>query len=510
MRNLCKYADYFLNMFITFYNYFKLVSILCFCCLFLSNYGYGQNQGQIDSSISSLYKYSDDTVKVNILVKISLDYDGINPEKGLIFGNQAMELAQKLKWQKGIAISAYAIANNYLVKSDYPKSLEFFLKALKVNEVLNDNSKLTSNLGNIGLIYDQLGDYPKALEYEIKALNVAYKSNYKKGIADWLANIGHTYKSQKDYTKALEYDNKALEICKEINDKSKTAILLGNIGSIYHEQNDFLNALHYDYKALSLYIELGDRIGISIMNGNLGELYLKLYSDQTNSLPDSLKNKKPLLVKANTFLKKAIKIAKELNYFEALQEFYQKLSEVQTLSNDYKSALESSLLSNSIKDSIFSADNRQKIAVLEAKRNEELKQKEVEIHKLKLKEEKEEAERKERLQLLGIAALLLMLITIILLMIRKRVNHRYIEILGTFSILSVFEFVSFLLHPKFEDITNHNIILVFFCVVGLASILVPLHHKIEHWMKKKVGIIMIQHEESKKKVEALEDVKEKE
>lgn len=54
------------------------------------------------------------------------------------------------------------------------------------------------------------------------------------------------------------------------------------------------------------------------------------------------------------------------------------------------------------------------------------------------------------------------------------------------ALLIVFEFLNLLLHPFLERITHHSPILMLLALVCIAALLVPLHHKLEHWATTKL------------------------
>ena len=60
-------------------------------------------------------------------------------------------------------------------------------------------------------------------------------------------------------------------------------------------------------------------------------------------------------------------------------------------------------------------------------------------------------------------------------------NIRVIEYGGVLALLIVFEFMNLVLHPILEGVTHHEPVLMLLCLVALAALLVPFHHKIEHW-----------------------------
>jgi hypothetical protein len=44
----------------------------------------------------------------------------------------------------------------------------------------------------------------------------------------------------------------------------------------------------------------------------------------------------------------------------------------------------------------------------------------------------------------------------------------------------------YLLHPFLDKITNHQPVLMLLAMVCIAALLIPLHHKLEHWITQKM------------------------
>jgi hypothetical protein len=50
-----------------------------------------------------------------------------------------------------------------------------------------------------------------------------------------------------------------------------------------------------------------------------------------------------------------------------------------------------------------------------------------------------------------------------------------------------FEFISLLIHPYVQEYTHHNVALMYIVLLTIASGLVPLHHKLESYVKEKLS-----------------------
>jgi hypothetical protein len=57
-----------------------------------------------------------------------------------------------------------------------------------------------------------------------------------------------------------------------------------------------------------------------------------------------------------------------------------------------------------------------------------------------------------------------------------------IRALGVLSLLFLFEYLTLLLHPRVASFTHHTPIYEILIFVAVAAILIPIHHRLEHWL----------------------------
>jgi adenylate cyclase len=336
----------------------------------------------IDSLLFEIKKAGRDTNKIKLLNNLSFTCNKVNPNDGLKYGLESYALADELEWKKGLAGASHSIAANYYYKSDYPKAIEYFFKALKINEELNDTIKIAEIFGNIGNVYGLQGNNSEALEYYNKALKIFEKLNKKEEIASELGNEGAIYYALHDYKMALECESKALKISRELDDKGEIAKNLGNLGNVYAALADYDNALAYDDSALNIYKELGDRNSIAINLGNIGETYLQIGKST---------KKNAAFLKAIDYLTRAIIIDKEIGDLNNLKEFSQYLSECYELMGDYKNALENYKEFTLFNDSVSSISSKIKINNLENQRALDIKDEQIKINKLEVSKKRNES-----------------------------------------------------------------------------------------------------------------------
>jgi len=142
----------------------------------------------------------------------------------------------------------------YLTQGELDKALEYFEKALELNEELGRKEGIANQLGNIGIVYQGKGELDNALEYFEEALKVDKDLGNKEGIAADLGNIGNVHQIKGELDKALEYYGKALKKFKDIGNRIENARTLMNIGDIFVLKGDKERALNYYLEAQDLAI----------------------------------------------------------------------------------------------------------------------------------------------------------------------------------------------------------------------------------------------------------------
>lgn len=160
---------------------------------------------------------------------------------------------------------------------DYDAAIEFTNKAIALANATGNKIKNAGHYNNLGIIYSQTGDFPNAIEAYQKVLVIT-----KNSAADLmvygaaLGNLASVYKDSGHYDEALDYYKQALEIGLKIGNKAIQASNLNNIGLIYrHRSNDYDTAIEYYLEALNTNLEIENK---------------KLHSDILNNLGDSYSN----------------------------------------------------------------------------------------------------------------------------------------------------------------------------------------------------------------------------
>jgi serine phosphatase RsbU (regulator of sigma subunit) len=227
----------------------------------------------IDSLKTLLKADKEDTTKVFHQYSLAREILKSNPDSSILLCKSALDLANKLTWDRGIAFSYIVMGRACAIQSNSPLALTNYNNAIAVGEKLGNNEIISVALTNIGSVYYDEKDYDKALDYYLRSLKIDREINNKWGIARNVGVIGLLYADTKKYEKALEYYYEALKMTKEIGNKNGIAVWLGNIGNLYKDQGDLKQALTYNLDALKLFNELGNKWSAAETQTEIGEIY---------------------------------------------------------------------------------------------------------------------------------------------------------------------------------------------------------------------------------------------
>lgn len=343
------------------------ISLLCILFSFITTHTSAaklRGQARIDSLLQALPKETADTQKVKILSQLSFDYSSMDPEKGIKFGNEAVALAEKLNWEKGIASAHYYRGANYIYTSRLPQALDDYLKALPFFERTLDSNKMAGTYSNVGGVYAYQGKKEKALEYFLKALKInrtmSPGSNFESAN---LGNIAVIYHDRGDYETALKYSLEALEICEKHKHMDMLPNAIVSVSAIYSEMKQYKKAYEFANRALEIAREEQD---VSVM---ISSLSLKGYSilnmvndgEQENLVAVLGDKKSQALAIARSYIDSSLTIAKDIDDLQQQEESYRMLSELEELDGNPGAALKYHRLYKETADSIVNEDVKEKM-----------------------------------------------------------------------------------------------------------------------------------------------------
>jgi tetratricopeptide (TPR) repeat protein len=431
--------------------------LLCFIALQST----AQNYHKIDS-IRLLIQNNKkvDSTLVNNYLSLSFQYTFYKPDSGLVYNEIAGKIADSLHFESGKFQQQLMKALNHSYLRNDSIALKTAFASLRFAEEKENANYLRSALRYLGLVYYNIRQFDNAIVYAKKAWQLTLPTDTIK-VINVCTSLGEIYIDMNLIDSAETYINKGLELSRQ--SKRLTPFFYYLMGNVY------LKRSQYDL-ALSFYKE----------SYNL-----------ENSIIKNAKNIIDIEIGITQVFEKTGKIDSAISYGK--QAYYhskqmtlprEKLESLLLLTSLYKqkgnidSAFVYISLTSDLKDSLINAEKFRTIGLMTF--NEESRQEKLEEEKSKLEEE-----RKHNIQLAIIAIAILSTIILFLLLSRSIiVSHKVVEFLSVLVLLVVFEFINLLIHPFLENITHHSPFLMLLALVAIASLIIPLHHRLEHWTTK--------------------------
>src|SRR6266700_3685005 len=155
--------------------------------------GFTQTRQVIDSLQHQLIIAKDDTSRVKALINLCYTYRLGNTDSSLFYGQQALKLAQQIKYHAGELRALQYMSITMEQLGNLPKALEMAFKALQIAEA-NHLEKLTGGaLNAIGETYIILKDYPKAIDYLQQQKLLGESLGFEEAIAYAMYDLGYAY-----------------------------------------------------------------------------------------------------------------------------------------------------------------------------------------------------------------------------------------------------------------------------------------------------------------------------
>ena len=437
----------------------SFIVLICILSPVLSN---AQRQ-KADSLKQLLEKETIDSNRVTLQWKIAEATYIYSADTALLQAQEALTLARQISFKEGEARSLSVVANTFLRLGNYPRALEFHLQKLELEEKRNSPRNLAIVLMNIGVAYVLQDQYRKAITYYIKSDSVITRHDIGNLKFYIYLNLGDAYDKLDVLDSGFLFYTAALKEGLKVQDDDRIGSAFTGLGHIYRKQSNFLLS-DSSYKQAIHYLSLA----------NDDDLLCEVYLGLAKLYELFKKNEQAAAYAATSYqiAKRGGFEQKQLDVVTYLSLLYKKINKID-------SAYTYLSLQQVLNDTINSKARIREAQIISS--NEQIRQ--IELAATKKKEEKE---RSRRIQMLLIAIFIPGLFLVTLLLSRVKLHVKLIRLLGILSLLTFFEFLTLILHPTIADLTHHTPIYEILIFVGLAAILIPLHHRAEHWLIHKL------------------------
>ncbi|MDD3890946.1 MAG: tetratricopeptide repeat protein [Bacteroidales bacterium] len=366
-------------------------------------------QQKVDSLTELLSRASNEQ-RVDLLNSLSQVSNDDSPDKGVIYGMEALRLSEQLNYPLGKANALNYIAENQFSLGEFEKSVEYQLQALDVFEESDNKHGIVRSLNNLGLCFREIGNIDKAIEFHNKALQLSEEIGDRAGKAKALVSLGICNFAANSIDVTLSFFNKALDISIELENDELISTIYNNMGICYATMGEHKKALNIFSLSLELNTKAENKGASAAILNNIARLYIYLGDFD----------------KAFTAISKSYELGKELKAKAQLVNNYLIFYEYYEAKGNYKRALEYYIKYSDLKDEIIKVQSSERMQNLQALNELEKRDQDLQL----LQKDFEVAQGRTRLYtvLFG-ASFLLLVFGVYIFVMRSRTANQSIELL---------------------------------------------------------------------------------
>lgn len=306
-----------------------------------------QDTLKVDTSlelIKSLYnindfdkalKYLNESEKLSNSIKYEKGQAEIAYYKALIYAQKndyinaisgykkSKKLFTTLKDTLGVAKVNNRIGLIEIKRGHYNKGLEYSLSSIKELEKRGLKYDLNSAYSNLASAYYQFKISDRAIEFYLKALKIQEDLNDTTGAYESTSKLAELYSNNKEHRKAIEYYEKILN-SELSNQDSVRAKIYPKLGGEYLKFNDYDKATKYLVRGYNANRRYDDKLSLLTVLNNLADLNIK---------EDRLKIAEKQLTEAKV-------IALDIDNKNQLLRYYELMKTLDSTKNKFESAFE--------------------------------------------------------------------------------------------------------------------------------------------------------------------------
>lgn len=261
---------------------FRVKSLYFVVILFLSFFIKAQNIELINRLKKEIANTKDDSTKVKRLINLSNNLSSSEFKNAIKYANEALELSIKINYIKGIPKAYNSLADAYWFHSDYEKAQQYYFKAYRINDSINDRKEVAFSLYNIGWILCIQQHNYESDKYLYESLNIYESLKDTNGLlliynavaSYYVDRLRNDVNAEKYFDSAIVYFNKGIECARLSKSYDDLGKIYGNLGDLFYQKADYNSAIFYNTKSLEIHQKTQDSSSmiISLLNMGLCEM----------------------------------------------------------------------------------------------------------------------------------------------------------------------------------------------------------------------------------------------
>jgi two-component system sensor histidine kinase UhpB len=213
-----------------------------------------------------------------------------NTDKALDYAREAQLLAEKGKFDQGLAYASQLIGRIYRKQKKLDEALVAYKKALSLYQRMGEKRSTAETFQNIGNIFYDKGDFNAARNQYTAALQTAKSISNQTLVAHSYSSLSAVFYELKQFEKTIAYADSARRTAKEINAQYTVMEAYLLLSDVYEEQQRYKEALAY----FQQYATLKDSLNGASSKADIAELEMKYQNEKKVTEIELLKSEQAL------------------------------------------------------------------------------------------------------------------------------------------------------------------------------------------------------------------------
>ncbi|TNE53035.1 MAG: tetratricopeptide repeat protein [Bacteroidetes bacterium] len=292
-----------------------------------------------------------DTNKVHALVDLAAIHFHDNLDSSRLLITQALKLAKKQNYKRGIGFSNTAKSGYFFQKGELDSALIYANRGAKILKSVGDQQHILAAYNNMALIYNNMDKPEEAIKIYLKIYRLIENQETSIQHMAICNNLAVAYSNNQQLRESKKWFQKVIKYAHEMKHPMGLVYGLNGTASVNLDLDELDEAIDHSTEALRISLENGMDKTVIESYQNLGKAYSKLGKHDLS----------------NSYLNKGLELARKFDSKQNLQVIYQYLAQNHKQQGKHQTALEYNELYHAIKDSIFSQDKVELIEELEKK-----------------------------------------------------------------------------------------------------------------------------------------------
>lgn len=224
-------------------------------------------QGNNEAALASYFKSSAIAIKIKDLKAEGALYSSIadiysitdNKKTAFTYYNKGIATLRKSGDMKSLATAIMNAGDEYLNNKVYDSALLYFEESEQIFRKIDYGIGQAYNLGNIGMVYANIGQKKSAEKNINEAINLLEQLEDFYPICVYLLSMADIYSEKNDLATALRYAQRSLELANKYGLKEQISEANLKLSRLYEQNGDYATSFKY-YKSHIVYRDSGNNL----------------------------------------------------------------------------------------------------------------------------------------------------------------------------------------------------------------------------------------------------------